>query len=792
MFSEQDNQNTVIPENQTPTYQELPTPENRRLKKIMLIGGLALSVAAFVIAVLFIINNRQSEPVVTEPVVDNNQMGEEDQTGGSNLPITENPDDDDLSSSYTNLSDLDVEYISFTDFYQAPDHNYTTNLDNYDLPINIKIDGINYYDLARKINLDVVVADLNANGFALLDNPWQEEVNDFYSIYEKLEEKQVPFLITSDFLIYYYQNSLKKVFKDIEEHVFYDNLWIISLEMYKTAKSRYESRLASIGNINDTILEAQRMELAFFAVALELLKPTKSQVVTKGAIDDPTKFSEGDAERFYYLAPTYIKDDIANEVKLIRDAQENAKSPNLLYTRDYKEFTVPKEYKSDAKLNNFYLASRWLNSIFPLEYKGTNCADCLLDKEDWRLSMVTAGLISTDFSEREDLKNRWARIYKIMAFFKGLRDEIDYVDFRDALVASFGEDYNLESLFDDENKDAMANLDKLRLKIAANDYSEIRGAINKEDPEVKKLIGFKMLTEPYWPNDYIFSRLTHPNVGAYQGPETRPNNLTFCELNRVFARCSGFSLDIANLVVPMAGNPTFDQNTNYLNYDKASAALLDQFNRDGLWHTSNYWSTLSLMDALLKPKKEQQPAFAGSQEWREKNIKTAVSAWINFQLPWEQVSLTPSDSVRGLGGYFRYNENVYVEPNLSLINELIATNNMMAQMFTALRLQDEINLAAYSIKALDADLQMIKGIVLKELDGQALSEEDGEALNDFARKYMVDQKNDKDKILQIPFIKGRYVLKEDLTNMKLMALVHQAEGNKIISVGPVWNYRESR
>ncbi len=784
MFDE----STVIPAGpDQPQYEELPSPKRQRTKKVLLIAALGLSVAVFVLAVVLIAKRYGGEnPPVVEPVIEENK----EEFGGGTLPIKKE-DETATTSDPFNGDVLDVEYLSFHDFYETPVNSYEAQFQNYELPINIKIDGINYYDLARKINLDSAINDLNSRGFAVIDNPWPQD-NSFYSVYENLESNQIPFLITSDFLIYYYQNSLKKVFKDIEEHVFYDNLWVISNEMYKMAKSRYETRLSEIGNINDSVLEGQRMELAFFSVALELLKPEPGQISTKGALDDPTKFSEGDADRFYFNPPVYLRDDIVREAQMVRLGKGQVKSPNLLYIRDYAEFSVPQEYKTDAKLNNFYLASRWLNSSFPLYYKDADCEECLLDKEDWRLNMIAASLIATDFSERDDLKGRWARIYKLMAFFKGLRDEIDYVDFRDALIAEFGADYEIDNLFDDKNSEAMANLDKLKDKVDTYEFAKIRGALDKNNPEVKKKIGFKLLTEPYWPNDYIFGELTYPQVGRYLGTEKSPNNLTSCDVNRVYVRCNGTSLDIANLVAPMSGNMLFDRNANYLNYQEQSIALANQLNRDGLWHTSSYWSTVSLMEAVLAPKIEMMPAFASSENWKQTRLRTAIAAWVNLQLPWEQISLAPPVSEYGLSDYSRRDENIYIEPNLPLVNELIATNNMMAKMFTALRLQDDINLAAYSVKAVDTDLQLIKRLIEKELAGQEFDEKDGEALIDFARRYVVSVENEKDKILMLPSLKGGASLKEDLSQLKLMVVVYQSGENKIMSVGPIWDYKESR
>jgi hypothetical protein len=785
MFVEQP---MVLASEENQKYEE-PQPSNKKpIKKMILLAALILAVIVFIVAIVLVYKKYFShKPVV---VVENNQVVRE--TNPVALPNLENPQEATSTSATTTLSDLAVEYLSFTEFYKKPENDLKVNIDDYSLPLNIKLEGMNYYDLSRKLNLEPGITGLNNQGFTIINNPWQNEISDFYSIYERLDEKQIPFLITSDFIIYYYQNMTKKIFKDIEANVFYDNLWLINKELYTLAKNRYETRLASIGEINDSILEGQRLEMAFFAVSLELLKPSPEQVSVNSAVDSSSKFNEGDVERFHLTVPPYLKDDVAKEVALIKEAKSNSKSPNLLYNRNYAEFIVPKEYKVDAKLNNFYLASKWLNSVFPLEYKSPQCPDCLLDKEDWRLSMIAASFISADFSSRPDLKSRWARIYKLTAFFRGLREEIDYVDYRDSLIRVFGENYNIENIFDDTNRDSKSNLEKLRDDLLKNDYAAIRGAIDKSEPANKKLIGFKMLTESYWPNDYLFAQLTSPLVGAYQGTSTRINDITYCDSRKSITRCNGFSLDIANMIEPMAGNPIFDKNTQYANYKSSADKLIGQLNRDGLWHTSNYWSTINLMEAILKVDTKNLPVFASSDAWKQKNLKTAIAAWINFQLPLEKFSLTPVFKGQSLSNFSRYNENIYVEPNIPMVNELIATNEMLEQMFNALRLNEEMNLAFQSIQAISSDLKMLRDVMTKELTSEPLNEKDSEAITDFARKFSVDKKDINSKILLIPSSRNKMVLKENLNNLKLLVLVHQLSGSKVISVGPVWDYQESR
>ena len=57
----------------------------------------------------------------------------------------------------------------------------------------------------------------------------------------------------------------------------------------------------------------------------------------------------------------------------------------------------------------------------------------------------------------------------------------------------------------------------------------------------------------------------------------------------------------------------------------------------------------------------------------------------------------------------------------------------------------------------------------------------------------VDKASDnKNKIVQIKFPKTKINLKEDISQLKLMVVVHLVGNNQVLSVGPVWNNQESR
>jgi len=785
MFGDQE---TIISSNPSASGMNNEPEENSRRKKLLIIGAIILLIIILGGVAFWYFTKMRSpkslnnnNPIATTTVSTSTPATLPNLSGALTATTSE------ATSTFSNIA---IEYLSFADFYKTPDNKAVMNFTDYKLPLNAKIDILNYYDLSRKLNLDPALTNLNTNGFATIDNPWPKEAPDFYSLYSHLEEQQIPSLITSDFILYYYQTVLKKAYKDIEENIFYDNLWSINKDLYDTAKNRYEARLASIGDVNDSVLEGERLEVAFFAVSLELLKPSPEQIAANGTLNDKNKFTSTDADNFYFVTPPYLKDDVTKEVKLIREGKQKIKSPVMLYARDYKDFIVPSDYRDNARLNNFYLTSKWLNSVFPLNYRDKNCPNCLIDKEDWRLSMIASSLISTDFSDVPELKNKWARIYKVMSYFNPLREDLSYVYYRDTLKAVFGANYKIDELFDDKNIQAKNNLNKLQAKLNAQEFSPFLGAIDKKDPATSFRLGFKMLVEPYSPNDYIFTQLTYPNIGAYTGTKIGASNITYCLNGR--NRCNNFAFDVINLVHPIINNSYFDENTAYENYGKEAKALKDKLNSDSVWHTTNYWSTLSALSAYLNIDKTKLPLFNQTLAWQDHVLNTAVSAWVNMQLPLDKFSINQTSTGQNFDNFSRFTDNSYVEPNLDLVNELLANNVMMQKMFSALQVDQEVISVPNALEKANNDLTALQGIIIKELAGQTLSADDNDFISKFTKEFIITQTTDPIKQLSLTTTGTKNSLKEDLGHLKLMVLIHQDGADKVISVGPVWNNTESR
>ncbi len=752
------------------------------LKTIILIALIIILGAG---AILYFIFSRGEKNIKTGGRTSTSTEEQTNGQGASRLPGAW--EGNGLNGGGGNGDEIQAETLAFGDFYEKEDDNFEFKPAGLGLPINVKADVTNYYDISRKINLDSYIDQLNKNGFAILDNPFAEQADDFYGAYDLLIKKETPALVTGDFLIYYYQNILKSAYKEIEKNIFYREVWQINKSLYETANGKYMEMRRKVGIANSPLLEARRLEAAYFAVVLELLKPKPDQVGEEAR--DADKFNKQEASEFEFNLPDYLEEDVKREVDLIVKAEAAAKSKIFLYDMDYKEFAAPSEYKNNAKLYNYYLAFRWMNSVFPLYYQDGGCQECLLDRNDWLINMIAACLIAKDFSDNQELKNNWAKIYKIISFFSGLSRDLTYLHYHEALAAAFGKDYKIDDIFssDPQRED---NALKLRQKIAEYEFLGIEGGMDRADDSAKPLLGMRLLQKPYWPDDYIFSRLASPNVASYYGKaaeiKNNKNNITYCDSKAPY-RCRGIGLDVVNLIYSIPeSNDYFKENTNYQNYAGQAAALrsqLDNFNIDS-WHNNNYWATLSIAKPYLESTNSSaRPVFIGNTGWEEKNINTVLASWVNMRLPVETFeSGIVEDNKFGvfIGDYD------YIEPDLVLVNELIANAKMLSRIFLELKVLNDKDFAYVKLADLTAELESVKYLIKKELNNEILDYDDRRFIYNLTKKFIV--KESAEKSMELKFADGGVV--ETVKGVKLLIVVYNLGDKKFFAAGPIFNYKE--
>lgn len=773
---------------QTPA-QDKNISEMPESKKVLTYENFEIAVIAVAVAVLgvsafFYFTGRKHQ------VNNNNQSiaSTSSQTGtGGRLPGVYMGDE--FGTLTGTSSEIRAESLSFVDFYKPEEDEFISKEEKFKLPMNVKSEVLNYFDFSRKVSIDKKVDQLNRNGFVIIDNPFSGSGDNFPGLYQALLQKDVPILITDDFLIYYYQNNLKNIYKEIEKNVFYNDIWEISNYLFNIANSRYRDEYNKVGLTNDPVLESKRKEAAYFATVLELLKPKDQQVSIVAG--DTKKFSDKEAKIYEFTLPVYLEEDVNREAEFIFKGEGKAKSPVFLYTMDYGRFAVPEEYQANAKLYNYYLALMWINSEFPLYYQSDDCPHCLLDKNDWRINLAAASYIAKDFSDNQEIKNKWAKIYKIYSYFSGLRSDLTYLDYNNALSDSFGKNYKIEQIFSSGNKSLEADLAKLQEKLASRGFSEIEGGINRDDPETKPLIGFKLLQDSYWPDDYIFKALTAPNVGQYRGEakEASRLNIVGCkDKKEVLTRCRGIALDAVNLIYDIPSeNAYFRINSNYDNYQERSDLLKDQIAKfdTGTWHNGNYWSTLNIAKLLLSEGDERRTILNNNPEWQDKNLNTALGAFVNLQLQADQL-IGGSGEDNKLNAYIGdYNR---VEPDLTVINELLATSKMLREAFLAFGVINEKDFIYGKLSDLSSDLATIKNIALKEKEGKAINGDDKLYIYHFVKKIAVGVQSS--KIFKMDFFGG--IIFNKIEGVKMLIYIYQQDGKKIMTAGPVFNYQESK
>lgn len=701
------------------------------------------------------------------------------------------------------INDLKSEQVVFGTFYRQPTAEAKINNPGILLPTNVKTEADNYYSLTRYIDLDQVIEELNSNGLAVIDNPFSKEANDFYSIYELFKEKNIPFLLTNDFLIYYYQNSLKHIFKQIEAEVFYREFWDINKELFDIADKRYRERSARQGVLNDPIMEAERLETAYFATALEILKPKDGQILDETEKDyvDQTKFSAVDVKYYNFELPEYLRVDVEKELALINKGKKNGdqpiKSPALLYWRDYSKFEIPDEYVDNSKLYNFYLANKWANTLFPLYYQSDECPNCLLDKDDWQVNFIAAHLIADDFDERQDLKNRWAKIYKVISYFSGLRNELTYLHYSDALLKSYGPDADLTKILAANNPERENNLDKLQNWINSYVFDTAQGGYDLQNQAELEQRGMRLLQENYWPDDYIYKQLTFDQTGDYNlyNFKARDNDLTTtCVLDsRQTTRCRAILFDIVNIIFEedTASHVYFDKNINYEYYPERINQIRLHYGKfdDVDWHNSSYWSMLDIDNIMLESRKIDHLPYTQTDAWTNINLNTAVGAMFNQAMPideWTNSFRKEAFGLQETENIVKYN---YIEPNLKLVNELLANARML---FKTLYSLDLIQINDDQFTILLNDLITSRELILKELADQEFNFDDWKFLNDFVGQYYISKLSEKNikTVFVSPDSQKEYKMQQSLDDLKLLINIQFYQNRQILVVGPIFNYQE--
>ncbi len=708
------------------------------------------------------------------------------------LPIT--PDTAQTEEEKLTKEMLEKEKRFVSSYWQKPEISIKAQTKSYKLPLaKPKEQTANYWDVSRKINIDSALPTISKNGFAVINNPFKPEAaSDWQTAYENLKKNKLPIFITADSIAGVYLDTLDIVYRETEQNIFYSSLWEMLKELFDKVNTRYDSKKRVLGIESDLVTEANRLELAYLSVALKLMAPNDNQV-KEALAGDYRYFSPLEKQKYTFTTPKELNDEVNREIALIAAKNTKTKSPTLLYERDYKTFAIPAYYQSSEKLKNYYLAVTWLNdTLFPLYSQEDNCPDCLLESQDHAVNLVSALYLSKDISSNQNLKNRWANIYKTVGFFHGIEAGLTYLYYNEAMVGLNGQDYDLDKIFPGPIESNHDRIEKVKNKIAAFKFPT---ALNNQ--EKKEEVGLRLLRQKFLPEEQLYQSLANKNSGKYLEEVEKTNDLPFtgCSQDKANWRCYQTALDLFSALEFSTAHQVLveTKNNRYENYPNIINSFAQNFtNFDSkTWHDNAYLSLIWSLKSIKNQNLDGYPTFMQTEAWKSKNLNTTLGIWADFhkELNFERTTTVEEDAPLPA---FTYG---YIEMQPQFYAELKANVEMIMTGFASLEIITPKSNSYERLTTLRDLLDNMIRLSKKELEKtSSFTKEDYDYINNFNKQIRLITGDIKKTNLnnQYAFNLENFVTQK-IDGINYIIVVYPEESGKLImALGPVFNYSETR
>jgi len=721
-------------------------------------------------------------------------------------PAPSEPEASTLKTEPVDLAGVQTETeikLSFINYYSLNSLNVSLEVPQYNLPLNTE-EISNFNDFCAKIPLDEdATRMLEKNGFVVIRNTFNSKEEYITKPYKTIKQKEIPVFITSDSLLHLYHIQFDETLRQIEEREFYDMIWQISMELLNDSVEDYNNY-----NFSGDLKEASRRNVAYFAVGLSLLQPKEEQVCQSQDKWECTDayFKQEDLEKYRFDVPDFVQSDVEKELALIEKHEGFSESAIFKYKEDYSQYVPRGHYTRSEKLKNYFRAFMW-NGRMSFLLKG-GCPDCSVSAEDAKLQTIGACLIASEFTESQELKDKWDRIYSVTAFYVGLSDDLGPYEYIEALDSVFNSNGKFEP-----NELTDENVGKLKAKMAEYSAPKIYGGTGdceipppftpeQADQCLESTKGFRLMGQRFIPDSYMFQNLVFPKVGGYSGTE-EPFTLRI-DPNAGPIRDPPRGLDVMAILGSNRARELLEQldDSNYDGYNEQFNLLEEEFNCFGAaeWNKNLYWSWLYALKPLLKTFDSGYPTFMQTAAWQDKELTTALASWTELrhdtilyakQSYGMATTAMPAPEPEVVG---------YVEPVPEFYNRLLALTRMTATGLDEMNVIDDS--AKHRLNSLCSILERLVDISNTELENQELTREDydfiknfGEGLNGVIQD--VDEKAKKTTIVADvhtagPDIKsGRVVLEEGVGYVDLIVVAYKVpDGRIIIGAGPVMSYYE--
>lgn len=545
------------------------------------------------------------------------------------------------------------------------------------------------------------------------------------SLYDRKPENAV--FITSDFMLHSFHVFLDRTFQYIEQTEFQPKLKELSNALFEKSLSEYQK--ASDPKLKESF---GRLTVYFLIpkIYLETTSPPspkhtaynspeeEQNALTGDANVDSTQNITADLTKYKTQVPSELFDLANKEIGLINKVSDVTPSP--LYGQlnpeekvDYTQFKPRSHYEKNSILRSFWKAMIWYGRIGLI----TKSPELTLDSE------LMTTILNNTLSNGQPVTKLWQDIYLPTVFFVGKSDDLNFIDYQKAMTKVYGSSYTYADLLDTQKSAAFkTEVENLPGPLIQSSVVSVAADETKQEA-LDKTKSFRFMGQRFIPDSYIFSSLTQgdepPDKETGQRLPTTPTGL---------------------MVMKIMGSKTADAHyqtwikDNWPDSDKVLAkdmtnidTQLSKLTKDD-WTQNLYWSWLYTLQPLFTDFGQGYPQFMQNQLWNEKDLATSLGSWTELR---HDTLLYAKQSYAEMGGGPPDETpppvpKGYVEPNITLINRIIALSEMTKDGLTNTGVLPDSQKA--SLDELVKQFKLYKQIAEDELQNKTISDAQFEAL----------------------------------------------------------------
>jgi len=676
----------------------------------------------------------------------------------------------------------------FGKYYQPVKFQVKPAVPAYPLPLKPE-DLYNYLKISGLLGDKAANELLIKNGLVTI--PWGAQ-DDVVKAYQAIKKMDVPVFVTSDSLLHLYHIQFDETLKQIEQKEFYPDLIKISEAMQTELLKLYQTS-------PDSTRPAYLKGVAYFTVGLKLLKP-EAQV------------------------PKPVKDKVSWELDKIEkhagfpDEEEAKEKSIFTYGEDYSQYVPRGHYTQSEELKRYFKAMMWYGRMTMLikgDPKFGPMEKALVPSAEAKTQTILAAIISGLAGElkvdNQPLIEKWNRIYAVSAYYVGFSDDLTIYEYQDALRSVLGNKFKPGRLMDDKTfLNFQAKIAGLRKPAIYSGTGA--SAINMDQegslkPEqlveiLAKTQGFRFMGQRYVPDSFILSQMVAPTIDKLFGRA----GFTTVEIPdfgpvRAFPR----GLDVMAVLGSKRALKIMDNlgDSQYGRYQDTFDKLKKQFDEvpEKDWNQNLYWSWLYALKALIsEPAQAGWPGFMLTDAWKDKELNAALGSWAALRhdtILYVKQSYTPGIYATSVQPHPQELPVVgYVEPAPEFYARLIALTRMTEKGLSELKVLDEGSKSRLS--DLDAVLNRLLDISVRELENKKLDQSDYDFIKDFAaniNSIVTGTGNATQKTTLVADVHTEQntskVLEEATGYLRLMLVAYKMpEGHILVGVGPVYSYYE--